>query len=44
MIGTDSPIPWENYPIEHIMETPGLTNEQRAGMLGDNAAKLFGIT
>jgi len=44
MIGTDSPIPWENYPIEHIMGTPGLTNEQRAGMLGDNAAKLLKIT
>ena len=43
MIGTDSPIPWENYPIEHIMKTPDFTPQQRAGMLGDNAVKLFGL-
>ena len=43
-IGTDSPIPWENYRIEHVMKTPKLTDEQRAGILGDNAAKLLKIS
>jgi predicted TIM-barrel fold metal-dependent hydrolase len=43
-IGTDSPIPWEIYPLEHIMKTPDLTDADRAGMLGDNAAKLLKIT
>lgn len=28
------------YPIEHVMKTPELTDEQRASILGDNAAKL----
>jgi len=29
-----------SYPIEHVMNTPELTDEQRASILGDNAAKL----
>ena len=41
VIGTDSPIPWENYPVEHIMKTPELTSPQRAAILGDNAVTLF---
>lgn len=44
MIGTDSPIPWENYPVEHIMSTPGFDKAQQAAMLGDTAAKLLKIT
>jgi predicted TIM-barrel fold metal-dependent hydrolase len=43
-IGTDSPIPWEIYPVEHILKTPDLSDADRAGMLGDNAAKLLKIT
>ncbi|HEY4370515.1 MAG TPA: amidohydrolase family protein [Burkholderiales bacterium] len=44
MIGTDSPIPWEIAPIDHILATPGLTPQQRAAIIGDNAAKLLRIT
>jgi len=25
-----------SYPIEHVMKTPELTDEQRASILGDN--------
>jgi len=32
------------YPIEHVMKTPELTDEQRASILGDNAAKLLKIS
>ena len=42
VVGTDSPIPWEEYPIEHVMSTP-LTNAQKAAILGDNASKLLKI-
>ena len=28
------------HPIERVMKTPELTDEQRASILGDNAAKL----
>jgi aminocarboxymuconate-semialdehyde decarboxylase len=43
MIGTDSPIPWEIAPVDHIMNTPGFTPAQRAAMLGGNAARLMKI-
>jgi predicted TIM-barrel fold metal-dependent hydrolase len=43
-IGTDSPIPWEIRPLDHIMNTPTLSGAQRAAILGDNAAKLLKIT
>ena len=42
-IGTDSPIPWEIYPVEHVMGTPTLSGPQRAAILGDNAARLLKI-
>jgi aminocarboxymuconate-semialdehyde decarboxylase len=42
-IGTDSPIPWEIYPIDHIMGTPTLSGSEQAAILGDNAAKLLQI-
>jgi predicted TIM-barrel fold metal-dependent hydrolase len=44
VIGTDHPIPWEDHPVQHVLNTPSLTNEQRAAILGGNAAKLLGIT
>jgi aminocarboxymuconate-semialdehyde decarboxylase len=43
VIGSDSPIPWQNYPLEHVMNTGGLSGTQRAGILGDNAVKLLNI-
>ena len=43
MVGTDSPIPWEEFPIEHIMKTP-LSNQDKAAILGLNAMKLMNIT
>ena len=43
VIGTDHPIPWEEFPVEHVMNTPGLTNSQRVAILGGNAAKLLGL-
>ncbi len=43
VIGTDHPIPWEENPVDHVMATVTLTMEQRAGILGGNAARLFNI-
>ena len=42
MLGTDHPIPWENHPVDVIMATP-FTDAERAGVLGGNAARLFGM-
>ena len=43
VIGTDHPIPWEEYPVEHVMATPGLSNADRIGILGGNAARLLNL-
>jgi aminocarboxymuconate-semialdehyde decarboxylase len=43
VIGTDHPIPWFSWSVDHILDTPGFTDEQRRAMLGDTAAKLLGI-
>ncbi|MFC5496264.1 amidohydrolase family protein [Caenimonas terrae] len=43
MIGTDQPIPWNEAPIDHVMAAPGLSDAQRDGILGLNAARLLGI-
>ncbi len=43
VIGTDSPIPWNEHPVDHIMGTATLSDKQKAAILGGNAAKLLGI-
>ena len=43
MMGTDFPYPWTDRAVEHILETPGLTDAERASMLGDLAARLLGL-
>jgi len=43
MIGTDHPIPWEDHPVDVILKTPNLTDAQRIGILGGNAARLFNL-
>ena len=43
MLGTDYPYPWEDKAVDHIMNTPSLTDEERIAMLGTTAAKLLKI-
>jgi aminocarboxymuconate-semialdehyde decarboxylase len=43
VIGTDHPIPWQPASVDHILNTPGFTDEERIAMLGGTAAKLLGI-
>ena len=43
MIGTDYPFPWTSTEVDLVMNTPGLTDEQRVAILGGTAAKLLGI-
>jgi aminocarboxymuconate-semialdehyde decarboxylase len=44
MIGTDFPFPWTSTEVDLVLNTPGLTDEQRVAILGGTAAKLLGIT
>src|SRR5262249_27447582 len=43
MMGTDAPFPWTSTAVDHILETPGLSEEDRIAMLGGTAAKLLDI-
>ncbi|HEY9447091.1 MAG TPA: amidohydrolase family protein [Burkholderiales bacterium] len=43
VIGTDHPIPWNPNPVDHVLATPELTDEERIAILGGTAARLLGI-
>ncbi len=43
MMGTDYPYPWTSTSVDHILETPDQSSDQRRAMLGETAAKLLGI-
>lgn len=42
-IGTDYPYPWTTTPVDHIMNTPGLSDADKTAMLGGNMCKLLRI-
>jgi aminocarboxymuconate-semialdehyde decarboxylase len=43
MIGTDHPIPWEEDPVTHVMNTPELSDDDRLAILGENAIRVLGL-
>jgi aminocarboxymuconate-semialdehyde decarboxylase len=43
MLGTDYPIPWEEHPVDHVLATETLTDDEKIAILGGNAARLFGL-
>ena len=43
MIGTDYPFPWNKVPVDHVLSTPGLSDDDKMAILGGTAAKLLGI-
>ncbi|MBS0243175.1 MAG: amidohydrolase [Proteobacteria bacterium] len=43
MIGTDWPYPWTDTAVDLILETPGLTDDERIAILGGTAAQLLGL-
>jgi aminocarboxymuconate-semialdehyde decarboxylase len=44
VMGTDWPFPWTTTAVDHILNTPGLSPDERRAMLGGTASKLLGIT
>jgi aminocarboxymuconate-semialdehyde decarboxylase len=43
MIGTDYPYPWTSTAVEHVFDTPSLSDAERAAILGEIACKLLRI-
>jgi aminocarboxymuconate-semialdehyde decarboxylase len=43
VIGTDHPIPWWPDSVDHILNQPGLTDDEKIAILGGTAAKLLNI-
>ena len=43
VIGTDHPIPWQSRSVDHILDAPDFTDDEKIAMLGGTAAKLLGI-
>jgi aminocarboxymuconate-semialdehyde decarboxylase len=43
VLGTDYPFPWTRTAVDHILSTPGLSDAERAAILGETAEKLLAI-
>jgi aminocarboxymuconate-semialdehyde decarboxylase len=43
VIGTDSPIPWEEHPVDRIFATKSLTDHEKIAILGANATRLLNL-
>jgi aminocarboxymuconate-semialdehyde decarboxylase len=43
LMGTDYPYPWTSTSVDHILNTPGFSDEEKAAMLGGTAARLLGL-
>jgi len=44
MIGTDYPFPWTSTEVDLVLNTPGLSDDERIAILGGTAARLLGIS
>jgi predicted TIM-barrel fold metal-dependent hydrolase len=43
MLGSDHPFVWEQHPVDHVFATDTLTDDEKAAILGGNAARLLDI-
>jgi predicted TIM-barrel fold metal-dependent hydrolase len=44
VLGSNHPIPWEEHPVDLIFATTTLSDDEKAAILGGNAARLFGMS
>ena len=43
VMGTDYPFPWQDKAVDHILNTPGLSDDEKIAMLGGTAQRLLNI-
>lgn len=43
MIGTDYPYPWTSTSVEHVLDSPYLSDMEKVAILGGTATTLLGI-
>ena len=43
VLGTDHPAPWPTTGVDHVLETPGLSDDEKFAILGGNLSKLLRI-
>jgi aminocarboxymuconate-semialdehyde decarboxylase len=43
MLGSDNPYPWQGHPVDHVLATATLSDEEKLAILGGNAARLLGL-
>src|ERR1700720_846564 len=43
MLGSDARFPWQGPPVDHVLATTSLSDDEKVAILGGNAAKLFGF-
>jgi predicted TIM-barrel fold metal-dependent hydrolase len=41
MLGSDHPYPWEQHPVDAILATTTLSDDEKIAILGENAARIF---
>jgi aminocarboxymuconate-semialdehyde decarboxylase len=43
MLGSDHPFVWEQHPVDHVLATTTLSDDEKVAILSGNAAKLLGL-
>ncbi len=43
MLGSDHPYPWQDHPVDAVMATTSLSDDEKIAILGGNATRVFNL-